>query len=54
MYLGKYFNEPFLQHILRIFAVGCKTVTHTQHFWAEPVIQLALSGSVVFVNSLQL
>jgi hypothetical protein len=48
VYLGKYFYKSLLQHILRIFPVVGEPVADGQHLRAVPVVQLPLSGSLIF------
>src|SRR5687767_1280137 len=38
VYLGKYFNKTLLQHILRIFPVVGKPVTHRKHLRTKAVV----------------
>jgi hypothetical protein len=53
MYLRKYLDKSFLQHIFCIFSVMGKPVAHSKHFRTVPVIQLLLGSSMILQTSLQ-
>jgi hypothetical protein len=52
VYLGKYLDKPFLQHIFSILPVVGEPVAYCQHFRAVPIVQLALGSGHILQTAL--